>query len=206
MPASAEKIDRSCVTAVVLAGGRATRMGGQDKGLIEIDGIPMCQIVIDALRPQVAEVVVSANRNLSAYRNFGVRTVEDSLPGYLGPLAGFASAMRAAHTPWIISAPCDCPSVSHDYVARMSAIDSAEIDVVVAGDGRRWQPTFMMARCDLVSSIEEFLAAGERKIDRWFTRLRYRLADFSETPNLFENINTPQEHGRAQRRIRSNDD
>ena len=189
------------ITAVVLAGGRATRMGGTDKGLVEINGMPMCRIVIDALRPQVKEVIVNANRNLHTYRRFGVRVVEDGMSGYLGPLAGFVSAMRVAVTPWIISAPCDCPSVAAHYVDTMRTFDSGEFDVVVATDGDRWQPTFMMARCDLVDDLENFLNSGERKIDRWFTRLRYRLADFSDTPELFTNINTPEEHDRAQKRL-----
>ena len=191
------KIEKSEITAVVLAGGQATRMGGADKGLIEISGVPMCQAVIEILRPQVARVIVNANRNLETYRGFGVEVVRDSMPGHLGPLAGFASAMKAVETDWLISAPCDCPSVTADYVERMSAIDRGQYDVVVATDGNRWQPTFMMARCELFASIERFLESGERKIDRWFTRLRYILADFSDTPELFTNINTREDHDRV---------
>ncbi len=195
---SDKQVQQSAITGVILAGGRATRMGGIDKGLVKINGVPMCQIVLNALSPQVQEVLINANRNLQEYKNFDVRVVEDQLTGYQGPLAGLLSSMHAASTPWIVSAPCDCPSVTKDYVHRMASFDPNEYDVIVASDGQRMQPTFLMIRCDLTDDLEQFLESGDRKIDRWFMRLRYRLADFSDESELFTNINTPEERDQAQ--------
>jgi molybdopterin-guanine dinucleotide biosynthesis protein A len=89
------------ITGVVLAGGRATRWDGRDKGLIQVSGQPMISHVLDALAPQVEQVIISANRNLNAYRAFGLPVVTDASRDFLGPLAGIASGLAAARTEWV---------------------------------------------------------------------------------------------------------
>ena len=81
------------VTGVILAGGRATRMGGVDKGLVPINDRPMIAWVIDALQPQVADLMINANRNIGAYESMGVAVWPDALPDYAGPLAGFLAGL-----------------------------------------------------------------------------------------------------------------
>lgn len=190
------------VSGVVLAGGKARRMGGVDKGLILINGQAMCKIVIDRLTPQVISVVLNANRNLETYQKFGVQVVEDFLAGYLGPLAGLASAMRKAKTEWVITVPCDGPFLNRDYVERMIA-QSKDADIVVAKDAERLQPTFMMARTALLEDLTEFLLSGERKIDKWFANHPYKTADFSDSPDCFVNINTSEDRDRAEKRFQN---
>ena len=192
------------VTGVILAGGQARRMGGIDKGLVELNGVTMCKIVIDLLQPQVSEVLVNANRNLEVYRSYGVRVVQDKTPGYLGPLAGLASAMSAAKTPWVITVPCDGPFLNSDYVLRMMSMTDEDIEIVVARDSDRMQPTYILVKVKLLDSLNEFLGSGERKIDRWFVKHRYAEADFSDTPDCFLNINTIQDRDEAQLRMNQN--
>ena len=112
---------REQVTGVVLAGGRATRMGGVDKGLVPVNGRPMIEWVIDVLRPQVAHVLVNANRNLDRYREFGHAVIDDGDDEFRGPLAGIASGLRAASSEYVAFAPCDSPLVCGDLVARLGA-------------------------------------------------------------------------------------
>ena len=193
-----------CVTGVILAGGQARRMGGVDKGLVKLNGVAMCKIVIDKLRPQVFEVVVNANRNLEIYGEFGVRVIQDETPGYLGPLAGLASAMAAAKTPWVITVPCDGPFLNRDYVDRMLQMTDEDVEIVVARDSDRMQPTYILAKTKLSDSLNEFLQSGERKIDKWFVKHRYAEADFADSPECFLNINTEQDREKAQ--IRMNQD
>ena len=81
------------VTGVVLAGGRATRMGGQDKGLINLNGQPLFEHVMSKLAPQVGSMVISANRNIEIYQSVEVNVLSDTLPDYPGPLAGILSAI-----------------------------------------------------------------------------------------------------------------
>ena len=82
---------RGEVTGVVLAGGRALRMGGVDKGLVQIGDRPMIWHVLQRLRPQVGRIVVNANRNLDAYAEFGLPIVADRTDECLGPLSGLAA-------------------------------------------------------------------------------------------------------------------
>lgn len=192
---------RSEITGVILAGGKARRMGGVDKGLVELAGMPMCKIVMDLLASQVSEVLLNANRNREIYEKFGVPVIRDQIEGYLGPLAGLASAMQFAKTPWIITAPCDGPFLNHDYVARMSeAVDDAT-DVVVASDKKRLQPTFMLVNTKLRQDLDGFLESGGRKIDLWFIKHGYSTADFSDSPNCFLNINSEEDRQQAEMRI-----
>lgn len=182
------------VTGVVLAGGAARRMGGSDKGLIRLANRPMIEYVLDALRPQVADLLINANRNLDQYRRYGVRVVADELTGFQGPLAGMAAAMQAAGTEFLVTAPCDSPFVPEDLVRRLgSALASGGADLSVAHAGDRIQPVFTLLRTRLLPSLLEYLERGERKIDLWFSGQRMVTADFSDAPDAFLNINTPDE-------------
>ena len=194
------------VTAIVLAGGRATRMGGEDKGLIEIAGRPMIAHVIQAMRPQVHRLLINANRNLEAYARFGCEVVPDLQQGFLGPLAGLATGMAHAATDYVVTAPCDSPLVAPDLVKRLyCACGDGSADIAVAHDGRRLQPVFAMAHRDLAPDLHAWLAAGERKIDRWFARHRVAEVDFSDQADTFINVNDPQERAALEARLAGSD-
>jgi len=181
------------ITAVVLAGGRATRMGGVDKGLVVLRGRPLAAGIGAALAMQstVAEVVINANRNIAKYRRLGYRVIEDRLPDHQGPLAGMHAALLAAAQPWLLTIPCDGPFVAGDYAQRMhaAAID-AGAKLAVAHDGARMQPVYSLIHRDLSDDLEQFLQSGQRKIDKWHARHAFATVDFSATPEMFTNINT----------------
>jgi len=180
---------------VVLAGGRATRMGGQDKGLIEINGKPMATYIVEALRPQTAAVIVNANRNMERYREIcDCDVVEDSVGDFAGPLAGMASALRVADTPFVLTAPCDSPLVSASLGPRLyEALEKEDAELAVAHDGDRMQPVFALLSRDLLDSMLAYLQSGESKIDRWYAKHRTALGDFSDATSMFLNVNTPEE-------------
>ena len=194
---------REDITAVVLAGGRARRMGGEDKGLIEVAGKPMVTHTIDVLRPQAAEIIVNANRNADTYRAVtGCRVITDIVGGFAGPLAGMASALEASATRLLLTAPCDSPLVTVDLGPRLHAAlarDGAEI--AVAHDGGRMQPVFALLTRDLLPDLLAFLGTGERKIDTWYATRHAVTADFSDILDTFLNVNTPEERARLERRL-----
>jgi len=190
------------VTAVILAGGMARRMGGTDKGLIELAGRPMVDWVFQAIAPQVNAVLINANRNAERYAQLGASVVADQREGYLGPLSGMASAMAHTTTTWLITAPCDSPFVPDDLVQRL--MDCAgDAQIVTCHDGERLQPVFSLIRTDLMASLNAFLDSGERKIDRWFGQHTHRTCDFSHTPQTFININTPEERDIVEDQLRT---
>lgn len=174
-------------------------MGGRDKGLVEVAGRPMIEYVLEALRPQVNTVLINANRNMETYARYGAAVIPDALPGFHGPLAGMASGMGAAHTPLIMTVPCDSPFVPTDLVQRLaSAKQDANAEIAVAHDGKRMQPVFSMLDTALLNALETFLGRGERKIDRWFAEHRITIVDFSDRPETFINVNTPEEVSRVE--------
>lgn len=192
------------ITGVVLAGGRARRMGGMDKGLVEVEGKPMVVHALERLRPQVGAVLINANRNLDTYRRLGdCEVVADMLGDFAGPLAGMASAMAAARTRYVLTVPCDSPLLAPDLGRRLyAAMREADAEGSVAHDRERMQPVFALLRTDLRRSLVEYLEGGGRKIDLWYAEHRLARGDFSDHPETFLNINTPQDRELLAERLR----
>ena len=192
-------VSQQQVSAVILAGGMGRRMGGQDKGQLELNGRPLIEYVLETIQPQVKTILINANRHQAEYARYGYPVVPDLLQGYQGPLAGFAAGMRAATTPYIVTLPCDGPFSPPDLVARMTtALEKEHADIAVAHDGERLQPVYALLPICLLSSLESFLAAGERKIDLWYAQHKMVRVDFSDVAKTFRNINTPQDQHRLQ--------
>jgi len=182
------------VTGVVLAGGRARRMGGRDKGLLSCGGRPLIVYALEALRPLCSQVLINANRSHQAYQHFDQPVIADSMPGFHGPLAGILSAMQAAGTEYLLVSPCDCPRLQSQTLARLlTALVKEEVDIAIAHDGKRLHPVVMALRNRLADDLADWLAAGRHKIDTWAQRHPWRPVDCSEMAEQFININTPEE-------------
>jgi molybdenum cofactor guanylyltransferase len=170
-------------------------MGGADKGLIAFNGKPMVAHILHGLRPQVATLMINANRNLEAYQHLGqCPVIADVVGDFAGPLAGMATGMQAARTEFILTVPCDSPFVTpHLAYCLFSTLESQGARLSVATDGQRIQPVFALLPCDLVTDLMAFLNAGERKIDRWYKRHPTALANLSDYADTFLNINSQEE-------------
>ncbi|MDY7115224.1 molybdenum cofactor guanylyltransferase MobA [Halomonas sp. SSL-5] len=188
------------LTGLILAGGQGRRMGGVDKGLVPFAGRPLVAHVRERLEGKVAELLVNANRSLDAYGEFADRVIEDAEAGYQGPLMGIYSGLRAARTPWLLVVPCDTPALPDDLVARLMA-GIGEADIAVAGDGERLHPVVALIRTDLADDLAAALAAGERKIDRWYARHAWVRVDFAEGEGAFANLNTLDEKRRLEQAL-----
>lgn len=198
MPADT-RIPVNDISAVILAGGKARRMGGEDKGLIELQNRPLVDYIISALRPQTGDIIINANRNRELYRAFGCPVVKDMLGDYFGPLVGMASGMRATFRPYLLTVPCDSPLVPTHLAAMLfHALRSNDAELGVAHDGIRMQPVFALLDCKLLPDLLAYLDEGGRKIDTWYARHRLALADFSATPDMFLNVNTPDDKARLE--------
>ena len=196
-------IHSSEITALVLAGGRGSRMGGVDKGLQKFRDTPMALNALLRLQVQagglVGGLMVNANRNLAAYEAFGHPVWPDSLPDYAGPLAGFLTGLSHCETPYLLTVPCDSPLFPLDLAQRLAAAfddPATEIAMVSAredDDMLRIQPVFCLLRADLLPSLMAFTQAGGRKIDRWTGQHRTVVVPFDlpgDDPQAFFNANT----------------
>jgi molybdopterin-guanine dinucleotide biosynthesis protein A len=187
-------IARDDITGLVLAGGRATRMGGVDKGLQSHLGVPLALHALLRLSPQVGHVMINANRNLGAYEAFGAPVWPDALPDYPGPLAGFLAGLERAETPYVVTVPCDTPGFPDDLVARLAdALIANEAETAMAAtrgpEGVQVQPVFCLMRTALMESLVRFTESGQRKIDRWTAQHRCVEVVFDDEA-AFRNANT----------------
>ena len=194
------------ITALLLAGGRGSRMGGVDKGLQNFQGMPLALRALLRLQQQTlapAEVMINANRNLSAYEAFGAPVWPDALPDYAGPLAGFLTGLERCETPLLLTLPCDVPNFPLTLCERLAAAlarEDAEIAMVAAPEtdaqGQtqlRTQPVFCLLRAQLLESLVRFTQAGGRKIDAWTAQHRQVIVPFDQAdddPHAFANANT----------------
>lgn len=174
----------------VLAGGAGTRFGGQDKAWVSLRGHGLVEWTLASLRPQVAEILVSANRHLDRYADLGVRLVEDQTDGsFEGPFAGMVRLLEQAGAEWLLCVPCDAVILPPDLGARLRACaDADRRDVAVLSDAQGDHPTFSLIRTALAEDARRAFESGERAPRRWFAR--HRLARLrGQTPI---NLNTPE--------------
>ncbi len=200
----ARAFPRESITGLILAGGLARRMGGEDKGLVQIAGRPMVEHVLRALRPQVGPLLINANRNAAGYAAFGHPLVPDTLEGNQGPLAGISCALPRLATEFLLVVPCDAPLLAPDLALRLyEACLAGAADAAVASDGQRQQPVFLLLRRRVAGSLESYLAGGGRRVDAWLGSVRLAVADLSDEPGTFANVNDPDERLRIESRLLS---
>lgn len=185
------------ITGLILAGGRATRMGEVDKGLQQFRGAPMGLHVMMRLQPQVGELMINANRNLGPWEAFGVPVWPDEITGFAGPLAGLHTGLSHCSTEWLVTAPCDSPFLPDDLVARLAdGLQSRHADLAVAvtgkGEQRQPHPVFCLVRASLLPHLDHFLKTGGRKVDAWYASLDVVEVDFPDE-DAFRNINSIEE-------------
>jgi molybdopterin-guanine dinucleotide biosynthesis protein A len=186
------------ITGLILAGGRAQRMGGIDKGLIPFHGKPLIESAIAKLKPQTQSIIINANRNITKYASYGYPVIMDETPDFSGPLAGFSVGLKACKTPYLLTSPCDSPLLPNNLAELLSAeMVRGDFQLVYASskeaDRKVWaQPVFCLMRTNLQESLAHFLMKGDFKIDRWFKELRSSTVIFDD-PRVFANVNTPEE-------------
>lgn len=188
----------STITGVVLAGGKASRMGGVDKGLQELNGIPLWQHVAQRLSKQVSSLAISANKNLGVYQASGYPVYSDLLADYPGPLAGMLSVMQQCDAEWFLFCPCDTPFIP-DCVAERFVKQRGSAAVVWAYDGERDHPTIALMHRQLMPELLAYLSAGERRVMVFMRQAGGHRVDFSERKQAFININTLEQIDTMQR-------
>ena len=177
---------------VILAGGQATRMGGGDKGLLPLGGVPILDRVIDRFAPQVDSFAINANGDASRFHTYDVAIIPDSIAGFAGPLAGvlagldWAAAQGATH---IVSAAADTPFLPCDLVPQLLlAANDDGLALSASPSGR--QPTFGLWPVSLRENLRDGLENGLRKVVVWTQEHNAGTAEFPDDRAFF-NVNTP---------------
>lgn len=182
------------ITGVILAGGKGRRMGGRDKGLMKLYGRPLAAHIAERLSPQVGRLILNANRNPDGYAALGYPVVPDMMGDFDGPLVGLASAMDAADTPLVLTVPCDSPRLPANLAARLlAALQERQVDIALAHDGERTQQVFALYKRQLYPALRAYLDGGGRQVRAWLAGQNSVPVDFSDCPDAFLNVNTPEE-------------
>ena len=185
------------ITGVILAGGRGSRMGGADKGLVSLQNQPLVQHVITRLKLQADEIIISANREIAHYQAFGLTVLQDASPDFIGPLAGIQLGLTHSQHSYVLTVPCDSPLLPADLAQRlMQALIENHADIAVASSDGDAHPVFCLCKKEALQSLNAYLAQGERKVSAWQKSLAYIEVDFSDSSDCadaFVNLNTVQE-------------
>ena len=184
------------ISSIILAGGRATRMGGADKGLVQLQNKPLIQHVIQRLTPQVDEIIINANRGINQYQALGYPVIADEISGFSGPLAGFCLGLKHAKHDFILTVPCDSPLLPLDLASRLlAALIENNADIAIATSNGDTHPVFCLCKKNLLGSLEDYLNNGGRKVSAWQKEQEYIQVDFSDCidkngHDAFINLNT----------------
>ncbi|MDO9206424.1 MAG: molybdenum cofactor guanylyltransferase MobA [Methylotenera sp.] len=179
------------ISAIILSGGRATRMNGVDKGLVLLKQKPLIQHVIERLAAQVDEILINANREITHYQTFGYTVLKDEVEDFLGPLAGFSLGLQHAEHDYLLTVPCDSPLLPLDLAHRlMLALLEHKADIAVASSDGNVHPVFCLCKKSVLPSLTAYLQQGERRVSTWQKSLNYIEVDFSDCSDAFVNLNT----------------
>lgn len=176
------------VSCILLAGGRGTRMHNQDKGLVLYRGAPLIEHVINCIRPQVDDIVISANRNTEFYSMYSNTVIADENPLFNGPLSGIASCLSHCRHDTVLVVACDMPLLPGNLVTCLhDAIRDHDISIIECN--YYWQLALMI-RKTLLQSIQQFLDEGRHSLMDWIKHQDTVTVQHSDS-SAFCNFNTP---------------
>lgn len=197
----------SAIAAVILAGGRSSRMGGGDKPLLDIAGRPMLALIIERIGLAAAHIAINANGDPKRFDAFGLPVLADAQQTFDGPLAGILTAMRWANgigAERVLTVAGDTPFFPTDLAERLSKSASGRV-IAVASSRGRLHPAFASWPASLLPDLEDQLAKGARRVTDFIGRHSSEVVDFpdlrmdSERFDPFFNVNTPQDLAEARR-------
>ncbi len=187
------------IFGVILAGGQARRMGGVDKALLRFDGRPLIAHALDRLRPQVEQVLISANGDPVRFAPFGCTVVPDAVPQ--GPLSGILAALTRAESlgaTHVVSTPVDTPFLPGDLAPQLLlAAETSPEGVALARSDDRDHPATALWPVEIAPALAAFLASGEAKVTR-FTDAHHATRAIFPDPRAFLNLNTPEDLAQAE--------
>ncbi len=191
------------VTGLILAGGRSSRMQGKDKGLLKLLGRPMIEHVIERLKPQVDTILISANRHIEQYRQYGYQVLVDKHHDFRGPLAGISRGLENSNSEYLLTVPCDGPLLPVDLAQRMlHSLQQHHAQAALVFDGHYQQPTYNLLHHSLLDEINHSLQCNEHKLGKWLMDHGAIKVDFCAQKEAFINVNTPDDLNKLEQQLK----
>lgn len=183
----------SSITGLILAGGRGSRLGGIDKGLLELHGQPLVRLLAKRLTGQVDGLLLSANRHLDRYRALGFEPITDGAFAGAGPLAGMRAGLVTCPTPWLLAVPCDMPFVPSDLAARLyGAAPPDDARARVPFDGQHHHYACVLLPYGALGAVTAALDAGRHSLQDLLGEVGWLGVNFAASDaHAFRNLNTP---------------
>jgi len=178
------------VSAVILAGGRATRLNGEDKGLYLFKNKPLISYVISALKHQVTDLVISANRNLKQYQSFGHPVISDGNDDFEGPLKGLSEALNSCQFDKVLVTSCDMPFLPANLLDVFEV--QSDVGLQIISVDKRMQLCFLMHK-SLQTSLNEYLQSGGDRVMQWIKSLDHIEIEYQSGWHHFKNLNNPED-------------
>lgn len=183
------KLQKHDVSIAILAGGKSSRMDGNDKGLMKFNDISVLSHIVNLARQYSSDIFVIANNNIESYKLLHEPVYSDIFGEFQGPLSGIFTALRKSKSKKVIILPCDGPFIKKEYFEKLTS-SMSEKSIQVVKTGSRLQPVYALIESCLADNLEEFLLSGERKIDRWYTACKFDEILFDKDEEMFININS----------------
>lgn len=181
------------VSVIILCGGQGSRMDHINKGLLITQQKSFIEIVIGKIKPYLNNILISANEDLEFYSQFGYPVISDKQSGFQGPLAGLISCSGEIKTELTLTLPVDAPFFPESLPQIMYKSYISHPEICVAHDGIRPQFLFLLFETALFSSMETFFQQGGRSVNRWLSQNKNHYVYFSDNPEAFLNVNTPED-------------
>ena len=173
-------------SCIILAGGEGKRVGGRDKGLINYQGKPLVQHVINTVAAQCDDILISANRNIKDYENYGYKVISDAANHYLGPMAGIAATLPACKNEQVLVVPCDMPLLPNNLIEKLSA-GMKQSGLCVAESESHFQLVFLINK-NLLPSLLHSLQNNQLRLMQWLKSQHPSVVKFSDA-RYFKNFN-----------------
>lgn len=178
----------TAVSCIILAGGEGKRFNREDKGLVELNNEPLIAHVVNRIKNQVDDIIISANRNIDTYKEYASHVIPDQLENYQGPLAGIAASLPYCQHEQVLVVPCDIPLLPTDLVKTLEPANLNRLNILQINE--RLQLVFLMHR-DLLPTLITYLEQGNHKAMDWVKMQNPHIVKLDKDTDTFINLNTP---------------
>lgn len=179
------------VTAIILAGGKSSRMGGEDKSLLPINGIPLIQHIVNQLEGHFDEIIIGTN-DMKKYSFLNLRVVPD-VEKYKGPLMGIYSCLLASKSEVNFVTACDIPKMNIEMINKMVNL-SSDVDIVMpVNGGDKYEPLFAVYKKRIIPHIEKIISNSDLRIVELLNYTHYKLLEINDY-GWYKNLNAKEDY------------